>query len=484
MKKTLTIAISAALFSQVSVNAYAEPTSAEIGFWSFDAGLHQQGGVDYSGQGNHGYFLENGAGDLSGGVYSNEGVEGASLKVEENNPFVAQVNYNGEAFDINQPFSVALWFKAKKINEKQVLLEKADSTGEALFVVFLDSDNRLKVIFKNAAGVIGGIESLDPLPRYQNEWQHLVLAYNGKPNGLHLALNGKRLKGVKLGMPDNLATDGPLVFGNSVAEQLTYPLQGELDEIHVYNRAISSVEASCLADVGFNCVPEFYQGPQGPRGNQGAPGIPGTKGNAGEKGDRGPQGEKGEKGDKGPTGPRGPQGLKGEKGDKGDQGPKGDTGPQGKIGPKGAKGEAGPQGKPGSSVDRKHYFVPREQRGTSLTIPEADIIELCGDEDGCQLRLGMEGFLGSTGEHSKRVASRSSLFYYDAETKQWRASINDDNGNNSNNVTQHIMKIWSCAFTDGKYQNWKDLSDTDTSFGLLSWNNHGYNANCRLTIID
>lgn len=352
MKKTLAIAISAALLSQISVNAHAEPTSAEIGFWSFDAGMHQQGGVDYSGQGNHGYFLENGAGDLSGGVYSNEGVEGASLKVEENNPFVAQVNFDGEAFDINQPFSVALWFKTKQVNEKQVLIEKADSTGDALFVVFLDSDNRLKVMFKNASGVIGGIESLDPLPRYQNKWQHLVLAYNGKTNGLHLALNGKRLKDVKLGMPDNLITDGPLVFGNSVAEQLAYPLQGELDEIHVYNRAISSLEASCLADVGFNCVPEFYQGPQGPRGNQGAPGIPGNKGNQGEKGDRGPQGEQGLKGDAGPQGPVGPQGPKGAKGDKGAQGPIGETGPQGPKGDKGDQGPKGPQGPEGPIATR------------------------------------------------------------------------------------------------------------------------------------
>ncbi|MBU2709310.1 hypothetical protein KCM76_25165 [Zooshikella marina] len=144
-----------------------------------------------------------------------------------------------------------------------------------------------------------------------------------------------------------MITDGPLVFGNSVAEQLAYPLQGELDEIHVYNRAISSIEASCLADVGFNCVPEFYQGPQGPRGNQGAPGIPGNKGNQGEKGDRGPQGEQGLKGDAGQQGPTGPQGPRGAKGDKGEQGPIGETGPQGPIGDKGDQGPKGPQGPEG-----------------------------------------------------------------------------------------------------------------------------------------
>ncbi|WP_268967626.1 LamG domain-containing protein [Zooshikella ganghwensis] len=272
-------------------------------------------------------------------------MSGTSLKPEQTNPFVVNVKANGNKFDINGPFALSFWFKPTKVNAKQVLVEKSDSTTDTLFSIFVDTDNRLKVVFRNAAGVIGGVESLDPLPNLRNKWQHVVFSFSGHQSGLNLALNGHRLKDVKLGLPEDLSTDNPWVFGNSVTEQLNNPLIGELDEIHLYSRAISSLEANCLADLGFHCVPTFYQGPPGLRGPQGAPGIPGKQGKKGEKGDRGPQGEKGDKGDKGDVGPIGlqePQGLKGEKGD---QGPRGEKGPQGPRGEKGLQGPAGKDGK-------------------------------------------------------------------------------------------------------------------------------------------
>ncbi|WP_051311478.1 LamG domain-containing protein [Zooshikella ganghwensis] len=484
MKKSLAVVVSSIISASVSTSIIAEPvlTNSELGFWSFDAGFDREGTRDFSGQNNHGYFYSfadevlAGATVLKGGQYTKDGAKGNALIVDETDPLVIDI----KKFDISKPFSVALWFKVDELNTAQTLFEQKNTQDDARYGLYLNSQNQLVVEFVDNSGSKGGLASV-PLNDIQGKWQHVVFSFDGSQYDMNMALNGKYLKTTNKGLPVVSKLDGLIILGNG-AEQT--PLLGELDEVHLYNRAISSTEAKCLAELGFKCVPAFYQGPRGEVGEQGATGLSGPRGDKGEKGDRGQQGEKGEKGSTGPVGPRGPQGLKGEKGDKGDQGPKGDTGPQGVVGPQGAKGEAGPQGKPGSSVDRKHYFVSREQRGTSLVIPEQDIIDLCGDEDGCQVRLGMEGFLGSTGEHSKRVASRFTLFYYDAETKQWRASINDDNGNNSNKVTQHIMKIWSCAFTDGKYQNWKDLSDTDTSFGLLSWNDHGYNANCRLTIID
>lgn len=343
LKKTLALIISTLISASsfASDTAYPAITNSEIGYWSFDGGLYQQGGVDYSSEGNDGYFLEEGEGSISGGKYNEQGISGTSLQLEQTNPLVINVKANGEKFDINGPFALSFWFKPTKVNAKQVLVEKSDSTSDALFSIFIDTDNRLKVVFRNASGVIGGVESLDPLPNLKNKWQHVVFSFSGHQSGLNLALNGRRLKDVKLGLPEDVNTDNPWVFGNSVAEQLNHPLMGELDEIHLYSRAISSLEANCLADLGFHCVPTFYQGPPGQRGSQGAPGIPGRQGKKGDKGDRGPQGEKGDSGPIGPEGSRGPQGLKGDKGEKGDQGLKGDRGPQG---PKGDPADVYPVG--------------------------------------------------------------------------------------------------------------------------------------------
>ncbi|WP_284126244.1 hypothetical protein [Parerythrobacter aestuarii] len=127
--------------------------------------------------------------------------------------------------------------------------------------------------------------------------------------------------------------------------------------------------------------------------------------------------------------------------------------------------------------ERAWYFVPRHKRGQTLAISEDVVSRLCGDFDGCQVRIGMYNWDG-TG----RIASRETLLYYNASNKNWRASLGDRAGSNRDNTTQHINKSWSCYFTDGTYSGFKNLGDTDLNFGLMSWNQ--YNAGCLLTIID
>ena len=129
------------------------------------------------------------------------------------------------------------------------------------------------------------------------------------------------------------------------------------------------------------------------------------------------------------------------------------------------------------ALDRITYQASTSQRGTTVDIPESVVSDLCGDTDGCTLRMGMYNWDG-TG----RIASRDNLFYYNKYNKNWRASAGDTAGTNDNNSTQHVMNAWACYFTDGKYSQWYNHGDINTDFGLLSWNQ--YNASCRLTIID
>ena len=116
-------------------------------------------------------------------------------------------------------------------------------------------------------------------------------------------------------------------------------------------------------------------------------------------------------------------------------------------------------------------------RGTSVNIPEQTVSDLCGDWDGCSLRMGMYNWDGTY-----RTASRDSLFYYNSWNKTWRASAGDADGANNNGVTEHVMNAWACYFTDGWYINWANIGDIDPGFALLSWSQ--YNATCKLTIID
>lgn len=127
--------------------------------------------------------------------------------------------------------------------------------------------------------------------------------------------------------------------------------------------------------------------------------------------------------------------------------------------------------------ERQTYYAWSSGRGSTVNIPEQTIRDLCGDWDGCSLRMGMHNWDGTS-----RIASRSSLFYYNPSNKNWRAERNDTAGTNNNRTTQHIMNAWTCYFTDGDYINWVDRSDYSLNFDLLSWSQ--YNASCLLTIID
>ncbi|ACY15322.1 hypothetical protein [Haliangium ochraceum] len=126
---------------------------------------------------------------------------------------------------------------------------------------------------------------------------------------------------------------------------------------------------------------------------------------------------------------------------------------------------------------RTTYRVYQSERGSTIPISTDTIANLCGDIDGCTLRLGMYNWDG-TG----RVASRESLFYYNTVNRAWRASRGDNYGSDYNGKSEHIMKEWSCYFTDGYYSNWTSYGDSGVGFGLMSWNQ--YNAECWLTIID
>lgn len=127
--------------------------------------------------------------------------------------------------------------------------------------------------------------------------------------------------------------------------------------------------------------------------------------------------------------------------------------------------------------DRSTYTAFQSQRGTSVTIPEARVNELCGDIDGCKVRVAMYDWDGN-----RRTASRETLFYYNSANGNWRDSEGDTQGTTGNNGTQHIIRAWACYFTDGRYSNWNNLGDTSNNFAVLSWNQ--YNATCRVTLID
>lgn len=197
--------------------------------------------------------------------------------------------------------------------------------------------------------------------------------------------------------------------------------------------------------------PEGPEGPQGPHGDQGPPGPQGEQGIQGEPGMPGADGTDGAQGLPGDTGPQGPQGEPGPQGIQGEQGLPGSPGRDGvagtdgkdglgcwdlngngvfdeahedidsdrkataidcrgrdgRDGAEGPAGEQGPPGVPGSPGLESFSYTLTAPRSASYRrfgrniLPEFQT--LCGDADGCEIRLlwrgGLNGsptFFGST----------------------------------------------------------------------------------------
>jgi hypothetical protein len=124
--------------------------------------------------------------------------------------------------------------------------------------------------------------------------------------------------------------------------------------------------------------------------------------------------------------------------------------------------------------------------GRTRTIPQETLTALCGDSDGCQVRLAMTRW--DSDAHTQS-ASVFFTFYYSAGDGRWRASATDAGsawGIDGDNKTKDVRVIWdTCKFTDGTYANYKDQGDRQRGMQLLVWNKYkNKNRTCELTLID
>jgi hypothetical protein len=137
-----------------------------------------------------------------------------------------------------------------------------------------------------------------------------------------------------------------------------------------------------------------------------------------------------------------------------------------------------------SGDDRISYVAARNQQGTTVSIPIADVTRLCGDMDGCTARIAMYNWDG-TG----RAASREFMLYYNPQNRNWRSFTStpvalapDLWGQDNNSTVEHVNSSWTCYMTDGEYSN-STGTDAAAGFGLLFWTQFNAGA-CWLTLID
>lgn len=127
--------------------------------------------------------------------------------------------------------------------------------------------------------------------------------------------------------------------------------------------------------------------------------------------------------------------------------------------------------------------------GKTKLIPHDILTDLCGDFDGCEVRLGMTKWTSNI--YTETASGQHLKFYYSPTDGRWRSNYPIDyQGIDNDGVTTHVFSIWNtCYITDGTYNNYVDLGDNSVGFSLLVWtgSDGSYNnpqRTCELTLID
>jgi hypothetical protein len=151
-------------------------------------------------------------------------------------------------FDRTDGFSLATWLKGRG-NLPMTVLQKLSTEPRQGYEWTMDDvvlvgiqrwAARLNVALESGTGAIR-LRTRDRLTL--GEWYHVALTYDGsgKASGLYLYIDGIRHKAevVRDTLSGSLATDAPL--------RVTPPFRGQLDDVRLYNRALTPQEVEQLA---------------------------------------------------------------------------------------------------------------------------------------------------------------------------------------------------------------------------------------------
>jgi len=192
--------------------------------------------ADSTGNQNHG--------TLKDGALWSPGIVGGGLSLDGSAAFV-RVAPSPSILTVTEQFTVCAWVqrKADQPGWRFVLTKpKLPDTNEELWLGFFDNRPSFGVETPS-----GEKELLGPSAMPLNQWFHLAGTYDGK--ALKIFVNGSMQAEQGCAGPIKLSSQ-PLSIGariNVATERAGFALCGQLDEVRLYNRALSQQEIGVLA---------------------------------------------------------------------------------------------------------------------------------------------------------------------------------------------------------------------------------------------
>ncbi|QDU79784.1 Planctomycete cytochrome C [Polystyrenella longa] len=178
------------------------------------------------------------------------GFAGQALKFSGENNFSTTV---GGDFQRSRPFTISLWMKADRRHERAVIFHRSAAwtdAGSRGYQLLLEEGKLSAGLIHFWPGNAIGIQAKEELPL--NQWIHVTLTYDGssRATGLQLYMDGN-LAAVDV-VRDKLAKEitggGATKFALGQRFRDRGFINGEVDELSLYQRAVTPIEIRQLAD--------------------------------------------------------------------------------------------------------------------------------------------------------------------------------------------------------------------------------------------
>lgn len=139
-------------------------------------------------------------------------------------------------------------------------------------------------------------------------------------------------------------------------------------------------------------------------------------------------------------------------------------------------------------AERLHLVNSRRQE--TLQIPHTDLVDLCGDEDGCTMSVSMRKWGNTLDEDVQANALGRVHFSYNGTSGKWRFSEDAAaTGRDGDSVETNRNMGWDCCYiSDFEYISAVGQNDGARSMYLLNWTSAtcplANNLECHMTIDD
>jgi hypothetical protein len=222
MRKIFTMAVIA-----LSLNVFGQvTTNGLVGYWPFNGNANDESGNNHHGVVNGATLTADRFGNANNAYYFNG--------------YSSYISINPSAITYNNGLTISLWVKVESsYSNVQFFVSKGDDDVAGHF--HLGYNESAGTFIGDINGLYNGLNSASSFQFQQTRWRHIVFTSNNQ--SLKMYIDGN-LNSTYTN-PESIATlSSQILFGKHSKSLYPYYTSGSLDDIRIYNRALSEQEVT------------------------------------------------------------------------------------------------------------------------------------------------------------------------------------------------------------------------------------------------